>query len=195
MRTNRFLPPAGFTLIEVLVAVFVFSLLAATAYAGLNAMAGAVEAQRARAAELADLQRAVATLDGDLRQLVSRPGRDREGRARPALEGGPGVLVGRRAGRLNPAGLPRSHLQQFRWRHDGTLLREAWGAVDTPPEADPVARTRFEWPAGLEFRYRDADGAWHRQWPVSGRLDALPSAIEYVLDTPAWGPVRRVVAL
>lgn len=195
MRSRRFVPPAGFTLVEVLVAVLVFSLLAATAYAGLNAIAGAVEAQRTRAAELAELQRAVATLDGDLRQLVSRPGRDRQGRVRPALEGGPGTLLGRRAGRLNPAGLPRSHLQQFRWRFDGVLLRETWGAVETPPEAEPVGRARFGSAGDVAFRYRDADGLWHRQWPVSGRRDALPSAIEYVLDTAAWGPVRRVVAL
>lgn len=187
---------SGFTLIELLVAVLVFALLAASTYGGLNALSAAVGAQRDRSLAFAGLQRAVATLDSDLRQLVSRRGRDREGRLLPVLGGNSQVLLGRRAGRLNPAEMPRSQLQQFEWRlEQNALVRRTWPEVDSAPDSPPTGRTAFVQVTAIEFRFRDASGAWHRQWPASSAPQLLPSAVEYVLDTPVFGTVRRVVAL
>lgn len=187
---------SGFTLVELLVAVLVFGLLAATAYGGLNALSAAAGAQRERSAEFADLQRAVATLDGDLRQLVARRGRDREGRPLPVLGGTDRELLGRRAGRVNPADLPRSQLQQFAWRiEQGALVRRSWAEVDTPPGDTATGRTVFDSVAAIELRFRDPAGTWHRQWPAATPPQILPSAIEYVLETRTFGSVRRVVAL
>jgi len=186
----------GFTLVELLVAVLVFGLLAAAAYGGLNALSAAAGAHRERSAALAELQRAVATLDGDLRQLVARQGRDRQGELLPALVADRRSLLARRAGRVNPAELPRSQLQQFDWRIEQTVLvRRSWAEVDTPPDADPSGRTVFASVSSLALRFRDAQGGWHRQWPVSGTTQALPSAVEYVLDTAMFGRVRRLVVL
>ncbi|MBS3744491.1 MAG: type II secretion system minor pseudopilin GspJ [Wenzhouxiangellaceae bacterium] len=187
---------AGFTLVELLVSVLVFGLLAASAYGGLNALSAAAGAQRERSEAFADLQRAVATLDADLRQLVVRGGRDRQGRQLPAFVADRQSLLGRRAGRINPAGLPRSQLQQFDWRiGPDRLERRSWAEVDTPPDTDPVGRTLFDSVSALDLRYRDAQGGWHRQWPVPGSPEALPTAVEYVLDTPRFGRVRRVIGL
>ena len=189
-------PNTGFTLIELLVAVLVFGLLAAAAYGGLNALSEAAGVHRERSAAFADLQRAVATLDGDLRQLVARQGRDRQGQLLPALAADRRSLLARRAGRINPAQLPRSQLQQFEWRiEQAGLVRRSWAEVDTPPASDPIGRTVFGSVSGLALRFRDAQGGWHRQWPVAGPPQALPSALEYVLETAAFGRVRRVVVL
>jgi general secretion pathway protein J len=189
-------PNTGFTLIELLVAVLVFGLLAAAAYGGLDALSEAAGVHRERSAAFADLQRAVATLDGDLRQLVARQGRDRQGQLLPALAADRRSLLARRAGRINPAQLPRSQLQQFEWRiEQAGLVRRSWAEVDTPPASDPIGRTVFGSVSGLALRFRDAQGGWHRQWPVAGPPQALPSALEYVLETAAFGRVRRVVVL
>jgi len=189
-------PNTGFTLIELLVAVLVFGLLAAAAYGGLDALSEAAGVHRERSAAFADLQRAVATLDGDLRQLVMRQGRDRQGKLLPALAADRRSLLARRAGRINPAQLPRSQLQQFEWRiEQAGLVRRSWAEVDTPPASDPIGRTVFGSVSGLALRFRDAQGGWHRQWPVAGPPQALPSALEYVLETAAFGRVRRVVVL
>lgn len=187
---------SGFTLVELLVAVLIFGLLAASAYAGLGALSAAVAAQRDRSQAFAELQRAVATLDADLRQLVSRRGRDRQGRLLPVLSADSGILLARRAGRLNPADLPRSTLQQFEWRlEDSTLVRRTWPEVDSPPDSLPTARTVFGQVTRVEFRFRDSTGAWHRQWPAASPPQLLPSAVEYVFETPVFGRVRRLVAL
>lgn len=187
---------SGFTLVELLVAVLVFGLLAAAAYGGLNALSAAAAAQRERSLAFAELQRAVATLDSDLRQLVSRRGRDRRGRLLPVLDGAAQTLLGRRAGRMNPAELPRSQLQQFEWRAEGNLLvRRVWPRVDSAPDSAPSGRTGFGAVSDIEFRFRDSAGVWHRQWPASSPPGLLPGAIEYVLETPVFGRVRRVVVL
>lgn len=185
----------GFTLIELLVAVTVFALVAAIAYTALSTLSNVADDYQRRSEQLADLQRAVATLDADLRQLLSRRGRDRDGGLLPVMQGDREVLLARRAGRANPAGLPRSELQQVRWlsRTDG-LVREAWPEVDSPPSSAPSGRALYPSIDALAFRFRDATGVWHAQWPA-GRDDALPAAVEYVLETERFGRVRRLVML
>jgi general secretion pathway protein J len=196
MSGSRSRVAAGFTLVELLVAVVAFALLAGAAYTGLDSLTAATAAQRERAERLAELQRLVATMDADIRQLASRLGRDREGRALPALAGGETMLIGRRAGRPNPAGLPRSELQQVRWRATPEgLVRETWPELDTPPSQPPSGAVRFDAAAALRLRYRDATGGWRRDWPVAGRPHALPAAVEYVVEVPPFGRIRRLIVL
>ena len=188
----------GFTLVEVLVAVLAFGLLAAAAYTGLSRMAAGAGMLDGRAEQLAELQRSVAALDQDLRQLVSRAARGADGRVRPALAGAPDGWVGHRSGRWVPDGRG-SVLQTVGWRctADGRLERraapDAGGAL--PTGADPRAQ-RF--PVGcrtLRLRYRDGVGQWSERWPTGSEPAALPSAVEYVFDAEAFGEVRRLVVL
>ncbi|MFU8877245.1 MAG: type II secretion system minor pseudopilin GspJ, partial [Wenzhouxiangellaceae bacterium] len=186
----------GFTLVEVLVAVLVFGLLAATAYTGLNAMIAATGDLRQRSVEFTELQRTVARLDLDLRQVVSRTGLDGQGRTLPALLGDRQSLLARRAGRINPGRLAHSSLLQFRWQ-SGVQgpVRETWGAVDDDPGTTPFARQTQDAITAIEFRYLDASGSWHAQWPAGGPPEQLPVAVEYVLQSPRFGPIRRLIAL
>lgn len=196
MSASRASQSGGFTLVELLVAVLVFGLLAASAYGGLTALSAVAGVQHERSDTFADLQRAVATLDSDLRQLVSRRGRDRNGRPLPVLGADAHTLLGRRAGRVNPADLPRSQLQQFEWRlEQSVLVRRSWPEVNSSPDSAPSGRTAFEAVIDIEFRFRDSSGTWHRQWPASSPPQLLPSAVEYVVESPTFGRVRRLVAL
>lgn len=187
----------GFTLVELLVAVLVFGLLAAAAYAGLNGLARSADSLQQRAGDLAELQRAVAGLDQDLRQLVSRAAPAADRRTRPALAGEPTGWIGHRAGRWSPdpGGIT---LQTVAWSclDDGRLQRRgAPGAAAELPAIDALARNHAVGCRDLRFRYRDPVGQWTTRWPVGGRPEQLPSAIEYVLDTERFGEIRRLVAL
>ena len=184
----------GFTLVEVLLAVLVFSLLAATVYTALNGLAGAASQQRDHARDLGELQLAVARLDQDLRQLVNRPVTTGAGPV-PALVGEPGRLIGTRAGWGNPGDLPRSQLQRFGWSADNdSLIRDHWvvtDAIDVQPSVQAVIMLQVN---SLAFRYRDGTGSWHDRWPVAGG-QGLPAAIEVELDSPRFGSIRRLVVL
>lgn len=196
MSARRPTPASGFTLVELLVALLVFALLASIVYAGLDRMSLTSIALGDRAQRFAELQRAVVALDTDLRQLGSRLGRDRQGNLMPALAGAPDWLLGRRAGRDNPAGLPRSQLQQLRWGNgSGGVFREVWPDAIADPADPPSGRTAYRTLRSIEFRYLDPVGRWQRDWPGALPPETLPAAIEYVIETERFGRVRRLIAL
>ncbi|NCO18967.1 MAG: type II secretion system minor pseudopilin GspJ [Gammaproteobacteria bacterium] len=187
---------SGFTLVELLVALLVFGLLASIVYASLDRLSFAALGLRERAAEFAELQRAVATLDADLRQLTSRLGRDSQGRLLPALSGTAERLLSRRAGRDNPAGLPRSQLQQFRWAiEEARLVRSAWSDAVADPADRPVGRTSYPGLRGIEFRFMDGVGRWQQEWPGALPPETLPAAIEFEVESERFGRVRRLIVL
>ena len=114
----------------------------------------------------------------------------------PVLAGDAQSLLARRAGRINPGGLAHSQLLQFRWRiDDGALLRETWAGVDDDPSTPPFARQRHDQVRSVQFRFLDSAGQWQQQWPGANAAVVLPAAIEYVIDTPRHGRIRRVIAL
>jgi len=190
-------PAAGFTLIEVLVAVVVFAILSATAYGALNALSRSAAMQREHAERLSRLQLTVARLDADLRQLTNRPMRNPRGQTEPPLLGSPLSLTGVRAGWHNPAGLKRSDLQRFNWHfEDGELLRRAWPVTDPLDFEPPLANSNSPELSGFQLRYGDPDGRWHTQWPVPGRpAGQLPRAVEYTLSSAQFGTIRRLIVL
>ena len=187
----------GYTLIEVLIAVTVFGVLAASAYAALDGLSKAALEHRQRSGELAALQLAVARFDADIRQLITRPVRALDGRHESALIGRRQALTATRAGWANPSSLPRSNLQRFSWQYDnGELVRLNWPVTDAAAATQPWVEGMLDGLNQMRLRYRDAAGAWHEQWPPARAAEAvqtLPAAIELELDSRRFGAVRRVL--
>lgn len=184
----------GFTLVEVLVAVLVFGILAASAYVALDGLSAAAGDHRRHADRLAGLQRTVAMIDADLRQLVSRPVRE-NGSLSPALAGTRTGFAATRAGDFDVHG--QSRLRRVGWQSetDG-LVRVRRADLDSAPD-EPWVRARVPEPVrGLRLRYRDRTGAWHERWPAeTGGPGSLPVAVEYELDLAESGRLRRLVVL
>lgn len=187
---------SGFTLVEVLVGVMVFSLLATICYAGLNSLIESSAVQRERSIAFAELQRTIASLDRDLRQLTHRPVRQPDQSVSPALLGGTIQLTATRAGWNNPAGQPRSQLQRFRWAwQQDSLVRSYWPVTDSIDPIPTVPHHRLTGVQGFSLRYRDQQGQWHQEWPVDGRMASLPLAIEVRLSSERFGNIRRLITL
>lgn len=192
-------PPSkagGFTLVELLVAVAVFAILAGAAYAALDRMSAAYAAHRDRAEDFQALQMAVARLDMDLRQLTDRPVRTDDGLL-PALAGGRFSFEGTRAGWSNPANLPRSSLQRIYWRvEDEQLVRRAWPVTDRVANTPALGGPLLDGVRQFDWRYLDGAGAWQEQWPVAGEQpNALPRAVEYRLELADGREIRRLIPL
>lgn len=187
----------GYTLVEVLVAVSVFALLAGSAYVALDGLSRSAEAHRDRAEAFGEIQQAVARLDGDLRQLVSRPVRGEGGRLQAALQGERNSLEATRAGWLNPSGQRRSDLQRFAWQlNDGGLERFHWPVTDRTAAVQPASRFRLDGVSGFELRYLGRDGRWLDNWPEStDRTASLPAAVEVLIETEGFGRLRRLVVV
>lgn len=193
---------AGFTLLELVVAVGIFALMSAIAYGGLLnvlAIAAGTEDQSNR---LGEIQIAMARLERDVEQIVPRAVRDQFGDVRQALIAGAGgtAMELTRAGYQNPVDLPRSTLQRVQWTLDGdTLYRSPWPVLDSPVGAtDPEPETLLTAVQALELRFLGEDDQWHVEWPLGqgGESGAtLPRALEVRLTLKDWGDVRRILMI
>ena len=185
----------GFTLVELLVALTIFAMLAA---AGVGLLSFSVRAQDVageRLRTLAEVRRAGALLTSDLAQATARVSRDEAGAARPALLGGSGqggalVLGLVRRGWENLDDTNRPSLQKVEYRLVGDRLeRLAYPRVDgAPPLAGVPVATGVR---SLRMRYRDDEGQLRERWDPT-QPSQLPLAVEMVIDTAASGRVRHL---
>ncbi|HEY9239167.1 MAG TPA: prepilin-type N-terminal cleavage/methylation domain-containing protein, partial [Burkholderiaceae bacterium] len=78
---------AGFTLLELLVALAIFAVVAALAWGGLDAVARTQRGLERAGSALAQLQQAIGHFERDVRQTVPRPIRTESDQVEPALIG------------------------------------------------------------------------------------------------------------
>jgi general secretion pathway protein J len=187
-------PEAGFTLVELMVSLLIFGLLAA---AGVGLLSFSVRAQGAsteRLGEVAAIERVRAILTADLAQAAPRITRNNRGDREPAFIGGTGApgeaaLVLVRRGWSNAESAPRASLQKVEYRLvDGRIERRAYPMLDGAaigPPAVIVSGVR-----SLRLRYR-AGPDWHDRWDPT-KPDELPQVVEAVIDVPRFGEVRQL---
>lgn len=185
---------AGFTLIEMMISLLIFGLLAA---AGVSLLSFGVRAQAVASRKLDDVA-ALYRLDGvlvaDLAQALPRNARDEGGAVRPAFEGGNGATLLRlvRGGWDNVDGAPRASVQKVDYvlSENGTIDRIAYPMLDGAAPLPPA--TMLAGVSTVTLRYRMA-GAWADRW--EGRAATpLPDAVEMTI-TRTDGTVFRELFL
>lgn len=183
---------AGFTLIEMLVALAIFAMLAGGALTLLRFAVDAEQASRIRTRDMAATRRFLAIWTADLTQAVARPSRDAAGLPQVAFASDGAVLLRlTRGGRADPDGAPRPALEKLEYRWTGQVLARA--GYPYPDGAQADAATPVLALAGPpRLRFRAADGRWLAQWRPS-RPDDLPVAVEALLPLRRGGPPLRVV--
>lgn len=194
----------GFTLIEIMVAIAIFALVAAIGYGGLKAVSQSRFRITAAADRLVDVLHTVDTFSADLEQAVARSVRDEYGEPRPAMlakAANAGTFLElSRAGNVNPLGLPRSTLVRVAYRLvDDRLLRLQWNVLDRSPDSAPRSTTLLNGVDALEVRYLDQQLHWHAAWPPGEPgetdADALPRGVELHLQIKAWGGISRLIGV
>ncbi len=170
----------GFTLVEVMISLLIFGLLAA---AGVALLSFSVRAQAATDAKLDDVQalnRLSSALAADLAQATERQTRNEAGDLLPAFSGEPGsgsapMLRLVRGGWSNLDAAPRPSEQKVEYRvANGALERIAYPMLDgAQPLTPAVMLTRVR---QVSLRYR-INGAWSDRWQGTP-IYALPQAME-----------------
>lgn len=194
---------AGFTLLELLVAMAVFAVLAVMAYQGLNAVLTNREAVERQADRLRELQTAWLVIGRDIQQAAPRPVRDELGGELASLKGGEGfipLLEFSRAGYRNPAGLQRSTLERVAYELKlNELSRWRWRVLDRAQDSRPVERVLLTGVRGVALRFLDESREWQATWPPPNREAAevtrSPRAVEVTLELEDWGRITRLFAL
>lgn len=189
---------SGFSLIELLVALVIFSTMAAIAYAGLSAVTRSHAALDARERALSALGRTLTVIERDLRGIAPRPVRDGNGATLPAMGGQVDLLELSAYGRGRTAGGDLGLIERVAYQRDGEgLHRLRWRVLDRTASTVPDRRVLIPDVEALRLRFMDANRRWHPQWPVpgDGAVESMPVAVEITLVTTSLGEVRRLVEL
>jgi general secretion pathway protein J len=190
----------GVALLELVVAVAIFALIAVAAYAALDAVTRSRKATADAGERLAELQLAVALFERDLHEALPRSIRGGSGERQPALAGSATTLELSHSGPASLRVRTQSDVSRSAWLvSDRRLLRLRWDVLDRAASSQPRPRQMLTGVESLQLRYRDSQGAWRENWPPRDGPDAdpdrLPRAIEFVLLGTNFDRVARRVAL
>lgn len=195
----------AFTLIEVMVSLAIFAILAALCYGALGRTLESAEMLNGRMDRLQAIQRTMRLLTEDLQQLAPRPIRDELGESfRPALDTGfqsGFALELTHGGWSNPIVLPRGTLQRSAYRmEDDELIRYHWMVLDRTLANQPAEVVLLDGVESILFRFLEANGQWTEQWPPNSRPGDLgvrerPRAAEIILTLAQEGEIRRLVEI
>ena len=197
MRNSR-----GFTLLELVVAMAIFAIMAAIAYSGLNNVLLAREQTDAHAKQLQQLQLAMNWFARDIEQAIDRGVRSEYGEMLPPVIGNDfeGYLIElTRGGWRNPANHKRSNLQRVAYAvREEQLLRAYWRVLDRAEDSKPYEHVLLEGVTGVEIRYLAADDEWQTSWPpqslgTTTSPATLPRAVEVNVETKQFGKITRLL--
>ena len=175
----------GFTLVEMMIALLVFSMLAVAGVLLLRSAVDSNEVTDARLREMSGMQRLVSLMEADLSQAIARTYRDEDGDRKAAFIAESRVtdedfLSFTRGGQGNVNDEPRSSLQRVSYRlTQGQLERRQFEMTDGGFVGDPAPLVSGI--ENLEIRFRDRRGQWLRDWRP-GRLNDMPRALELQFD-------------
>lgn len=194
---------SGFTLLEVLVAIAIFTIVGALAMGGYLELSDQSTSVEERMTRVRAVQLAVARITQDFAELEPRPVREPLGDGvQPALQADGrslDLVTLTRSGWSNSAGLQRSTLQRVTYRlEDGRLFRDQWPVLDRTLANEPVTTELLDEVTEVRLRFMDNRRTWRDQWPGAGNAAgagarARPLAVEITLNLADWGEIVRLI--
>jgi len=196
----------GFTLIEILVAMAIFSLIGVAATAILTTVIDSDNLSQARAGKLQQLQRAMLFIERDLLQAMPRATRVNGERVSIVMRGGPGdssdadALGFVRGGWQNPQlMLPRSTQQYVAYRlYDGQLQRLYSMHVDNVVGYEPKTQILLENITDFQVSFIAQAGTFDvndPDWQQRYQDTVLPRMVSLEITSDDFGVIRREFAL
>jgi len=150
----------GFTLLEMVVAISIFAVIAAISYAALNNFLDARARINDINAKIRELQSAFVLLEHDLRYAVNRPVRDQHGDPEPAFAAtagntlAPNERLRLTTTRPSSSGAGAQQLTRVAWRlEDGALSRVTWRVLDRDIDSPEYSREVLSGVQDIEFRF------------------------------------------
>jgi len=186
----------GFTLLEVLIAIAIFSLISLSSFTIFDSVLKGDETSKKRSNRQNELQRAFLIIERDITQIARRTIRlEGEGPLGQLIQSAEDSFASEeqaiafvRHGWTNPGLLlPRSDMQAVAYRLvDETLQRLHFNFVDSVVGEEPKIRVLISDVTELSFEYYDGK-KWQKTW--SG--NTLPLAIAIEFNTKDYGIIRR----
>ncbi len=188
----------GFTLIEIMVAMAIFSILSLLAYGGLESVIRNKTSTDKELQRIHQLQMTMMSFQHDFEQLANREGHDEFGTTLLKLTTrNDNLLVDfTRTGWRNPAKLQRSSLQRVAYRLDeNSLYRLSWPYVDRALDNQVIETLLIDNIEDIKIRFLGNNKEWINDWPDANAAlgnTEQPIAIEITLQMNDWGDVVRL---
>lgn len=198
---------SGFTLIEMMIAIFIFSVVATLSYSGLNYILKGQSYLQTSSNQLKDLQLSFRYFEKDINQMINRSVRNQYGDLQPSFVGDEDKAFSfTHAGWRNPANLVRSKMQRVSYELDEkTLKRYTWGQLDGAIAEQFFETDLLEGVESIKLRYLDQANQWQTTWPPlnSGSAEPalgavqqfdIPRALELTIKVENMDEIRRLFA-
>lgn len=185
----------GFTLLEVLIAIAIFSVISLSSFTIFDSVIKGDEASKINSKRQNELQRAFLIIERDITQIARRSVRfNGEKPSEQFLQTATDVVDGEQAlafvrhGWTNPGLLlPRSDMQAVAYQlSEETLQRLHFNFVDAVVGEEPKVRPLITDVSSLIFEYYDGK-KWQKTWDT----EELPLAIAVEVETKDYGLIRR----
>ena len=179
----------GFTLLEIIVAMMIFTVLSVLAHQGLTVVLDYNSRSRDNYSEQTDLHRVSAILLQDLMHIRQRPSRDRlGGQLRPYTTEDPDYdIVFTRGGLPSIVGSSFGGLQRVAYSisEDKELIRWTWPTLDAFVDEDPRAQVIIKAVNRITFEQLNTNNVFEGNWPplnVNIPITGLPRMIRVELE-------------
>jgi general secretion pathway protein J len=186
---------AGFTLLEILVALFIFTIIAIIMTRALHMVFETQARTNDSSARLAALQVATLYFENDITQAVDRPIRNGNNEKEAAFIGKKDKISFTHGGNANPLGqLERSTLQRVSYSMDNhQFIRETWQVLDQISTSKSDQRHLLDKITDLRFEYLDDKGKASDSWPPADKSKStpLPNAVRIHLTLAHWGMLTQ----
>lgn len=194
----RYMHLKGFTLLEILLAMMLFSIMSLSVYQVLQGVLRNVEIARQKSIQLRTIQRAMRLLDRDITHAIIRPFKNIETSRKPDFSAGKNQLISEgieliRNNRFNPGGIFfRSELERVGYRlRNGVLERINYRYPDNLPTMLPTITPIIKNVTKFKLLFFQ-NGQWKDEWVA---IDTLPKGIDITLDIEGVGVIQRIFML
>lgn len=189
----------GFTLLELLVAISIFAVLAVLSYGSVQHMLTFDDGLQRATRRYEALRFAVVMMEQDLGAVAPRSVRDALGEPEPALRAGLKGELLTFTRRVPDVGIfdGGPALRRVRYRvEDGSLYRDVWEVLDRTPDTSFRTQRLLRDVKSLKLRFFEA-GAWVEFWPRDENAisqSELPRGVEFTVEFNNALSLKRVIA-
>lgn len=171
------------TLMEILIAMVIFGLLASMGYGGLSNVIDLQKQQNRIQNDQEDLQRVLLIMARDFYQIVPRPIRGNSGAfvASVSFDANSNAIEFTRSGNSHPITFNRSQFLRVGYRlEDDTLYRLHWHHLDRVLSAVEQKNPLLRQVQSIQYRFMNEKRSWSKRWSPKN-INRIPAAIAMIL--------------
>lgn len=192
---------SGFTLIEILIALFIFAIIGVLAAMSLQSIIRTHRQLKIANRQLSEIQMSMTLLRRDLMQVIDRPIRDADGNQEASFTADGGdQLSFTRTGLINPFNsAPQSDMQRVSYQlQGGNLVRLTWNALDQPPHSKAENQIVLHNVTSVKWQFIAGNGSKSDGWPpavgsnMQKETSDLPKVVLLVMKVKDKGIIQGV---